>query len=280
LGFHGGLETINRTAFRRRAAPGVACDIRGFSRVAFGWRAVEWVRRKEPFHALDVSSRCSVALVHVTATDPLCTRRHADLVDAAVIADRCGDGMRSMEEIVARLWRIISAWVSHTVVNRIVPVLIVIRIGPIPAAVMRLKRVMRPADAGVCAGNNDGFTLESERPHIRRVRVNNARLDRRRSRGNTGLQRRLLDRTWLRKVIVDERISLDSRHLRAGGQRVGQLAIAFHQNRVNDIERLMLDVTIAQPLQDWFLSALGFLQKGLIHETALFALGRQISSGA
>ena len=40
--------------------------------------------------------RCAVALVHVTATDPLCAGRHPDLVDPAVIADRGAGGVRAV----------------------------------------------------------------------------------------------------------------------------------------------------------------------------------------
>jgi hypothetical protein len=38
----------------------------------------------------------------------------------------------------------------------------------------------------------------------------------------------------------------------------------------------MLDVALAQPLQDRFLRALGLVQQGLINETTLFGLGWQI----
>ena len=140
--------------------------------------------------------------------------------------------------------------------NGVVPVLIVIRVCSVPTAVVRLERVMRPANAGVSARNDDGLSAESERPDIGRVRVINARLDRRRSTRPARLQRRLLNRARLREVIVDNGISLDARHVGAGCQCFGQLAITLHQNCVNDVERLMLDVALAQPLQDWLLRGL------------------------
>jgi hypothetical protein len=37
----------------------------------------------------------------------------------------------------------------------------------------------------------------------------------------------------------------------------------------------MLKATIAQPLQDWLLCALGFLQQRLMDELALFCFGGQ-----
>src|SRR5207249_1983457 len=94
LGFHSSLQCIRRTAFGRRADPGVTRNIRSPKRVSLA--AADRVRRKEPFHALDVSGRCSIALVHVTATNPPCARRHPDLVAHAVIADCCPYGMRPM----------------------------------------------------------------------------------------------------------------------------------------------------------------------------------------
>jgi hypothetical protein len=67
------------------------------------------------------------------------------------------------------------------------------------------------------------------------------------------------------------------RHVRTGSQHFSELAVSFHQNRVNDIERLMLDVAVAQQLQDRLLRGLRFLQQDLIHEPALFGLSWQIS---
>ena len=39
--------------------------------------------------------------------------------------------------------------------DRVVPVVIVIGVLPVPATVVRLERVMRPANASIGAGNND-----------------------------------------------------------------------------------------------------------------------------
>jgi hypothetical protein len=136
--------------------------------------------------------------------------------------------MRSVEEIVARLGRIIAAWVPHAVMNGIVPVLIVIRVCSVPAAVMRLQRVMSPANASIRSGHNNRFSFEAQRPHVGRMRVINSRLNCRRSNGTAGLQRRLLDVTELRKVIVDHWVAFDSCHVGTGRECLGKLAVSFH----------------------------------------------------
>jgi hypothetical protein len=89
--------------FRNRATPGVGCNIGRFRRVAFVGCAVEWVRREEKFHALDVPCRCASALVHITTTDPFCAGRHPYLVSTAVIANCRAGGMAAVEVIIARL---------------------------------------------------------------------------------------------------------------------------------------------------------------------------------
>jgi hypothetical protein len=145
-----------------------------------GRRAVQRVRREEKLHALDISCRCASTLIHITAGYPSCAGRHSDLVAAAVITNRRAGGMAAMEEIIARFLRIVAAGIADAVVNGIVPVKIVIRGDSVPTTVMRLERVMRPANTGVCARHDHSLSSKAQRPHIRRMRVNDARLDRRR----------------------------------------------------------------------------------------------------
>ena len=109
--------------------------------------------------------------IHVAATDPLCSGRHADLVTRAIVADRCPRGVSTMKEIIARKRRIVTARIAAAIMNGIVPVEIVIGVLSVPTAIMRLKRIMRPANARVGAGHNDVLPGESERPDLRRVRV-------------------------------------------------------------------------------------------------------------
>ena len=162
--------------------------------------------------------------------------------------------------------------------NAVMPAKIVIGVDSVPATVMGLERVMCPANTGIRTGNHDSLPLEPERPNIRRVRVSDPRLDRRGRRRTAGSQGRLLDRASLRKIIVNKRIPCNARHVWTSGQCIGDLSSAFHKDGVNDIKRLMLDVSFAQPSQDRLLRALSLLQQCLINEAALFGLSRQIGS--
>ncbi len=228
LSFNSGLQLVADDAtLRDRATPGVDGNIRRFSRIAFARCAIQWVRREEKFHALHIRRRCAVALVHVTASNPLCAGRHADLVGATIVADRCASGVASVEKVIARKRRVRAANTAAGM-DAVVPVKVVIGVDSVPATVVRFERIVRPANTGVGARNDDGFSAEPKRPYIRRVRVSNARLDRRRSPGATGLQRGFLNQTGLRKVILNMRIACNARHVGTGRQCFRELAVSFH----------------------------------------------------
>ncbi len=156
--------------------PSVNGNVRSFKRVALA--AAYRVRRKEPFHALEVSGRCAVALIHVTTSDPFRERCHANLVTHAVIANCCAHCMRAMTEVIARKRRVIAAGISNAVVDGVMPVIIVIGCNSIPAAVLRLQRVVCPTLTSICAANGNSLASEPQRPDIRRVRVSDVRLNR------------------------------------------------------------------------------------------------------
>jgi hypothetical protein len=104
LSFHSGLQLVaDHATLRGGATPGVSRYVRRQGRVAFVGCAVKGVRRQEKFHTLDVSGRCAVTLIHVTAAYPFCAGRHSNLVGAAIVTNRRANGMTSMEEIIARL---------------------------------------------------------------------------------------------------------------------------------------------------------------------------------
>ena len=76
-----------------------------------------------------------------------------------------------MSLVVARERRIVSANVTDTVMNGIVPVVIVIGILSVPPTVMRLQSVMGPAHASVCAGDDNLLSCEPLRPYLWRMCV-------------------------------------------------------------------------------------------------------------
>ena len=171
MSFNSGLQCVSRTTFRSRTTPRVDCNVGSLGRVALVGCAIDGIGRKKKFHALDVSGRCAVAFIHVTATDPLRARRHAYLITRPVVADRGAGRVRAVKEIIAWERRIVTARIPGAVVNGVVPVVIVIRVQSVPAAIMGLKRIMRPPHASIGAGHNNGLPGEPERPYLGRMRV-------------------------------------------------------------------------------------------------------------
>ena len=96
----------------------------------------------------------------------------------SVIADHGAGGMRAVSIVIAGKRRIEAARIAGAVVNGIVPVVIVIGIHSVPTAIVRLKRVMRPANSGISAGYNNVLSGKTQRPHLGRMRVIDARFDR------------------------------------------------------------------------------------------------------
>src|SRR5512132_158945 len=143
----------------------------------------------------------------------------------------------------------------------------------IPAAIVRLKRVMRPAITGIGTGNNDVLPGEAERPYLGRVRVIDPWLDRLRTLEEG---RRFIDGAMLREVIVDTRIAFHSRHFGPGRQRLRNFAVTLHQNCINDVKGLMFDAAFAQPLQNWFLGGLSLVQQSVIYVAPLLCLAREV----
>ena len=84
-----------------------------------------------------------------------------------------------MAKVIARERRIVATRIADAVVDGVVPVVIVIRNHAVPTTVMRLKCVMRPANARIPASYNNVLSSETQRPYLGRMRVLDTRLDRR-----------------------------------------------------------------------------------------------------
>jgi hypothetical protein len=127
-----------------------------------------------------------------------------------------------VEKVIARERRIVATWVADAVVDGIVPVVIVITVLSVPPTIMRLEGVMRPANAGVSARDDNSLAGESERPDLGSVRVIDARLD------HLRLRRRLNCGQRLREEIPDLRIAFYPRHVREGRQCLSDRAVTLH----------------------------------------------------
>ena len=165
-------------------------------------------------HSMHCGRCTSTSLVHrYAAGDPLCAGRHPDLVANTVIADHSASGVAAVAVVVARLMANRCRMGRHAVMNGVMPVVIVVGGLSVPAAVVRLKRVMRPANTGIGASNNNSLAGETELPDLRRVRVIDSWFNRLRY---PRPRRRFSYRIRLRKVIVNMRIALYPRHVGAG----------------------------------------------------------------
>src|SRR5262245_11962288 len=153
-------------------------DVRCLGRVALAWVATHRVRRQEEFHALDGVGICAPALVCETASDPFCAGRHPDPVAHAVVADHGTSSVAAVRMIVAWERRVVATRVADAVMYGVMPVVIVIGRLSVPAAVVRLKRVMGPANTSIDASNHNSLSGESQLPDLRSVRVTDSRLDR------------------------------------------------------------------------------------------------------
>src|SRR4030095_15061452 len=112
---------------------------------------------------------------------------------------------------------------------------------------------MRPAHASVCAGNDNLLPSETQRPDLGGMGVTDPWFDRQRG---ERLDRRC---SRFRKIIVNDRVAFYPRHIWPAVQCLGYLPGSFNQNCIYDVEGLMFDTTIAQPLQDRPLGGLGFV---------------------
>ena len=199
-------------------------------------------------------------------------RRHPDLITHAVVTNRSARGVRAVKVIVARERRIIPAGIADAVMDGVVPVVIMISILAVPTAVMRLERVMRPANARIRAGYNNVLSGKTQRPYLGRMRVIDARFD---CRGPLECRRRPSYAFRLGKTILDVWIAFDSCHVSPRCQCLCNLSGSFHQDCVDDVEGAVLEPAVAQPFQNWSLCGLALVQQCVVNVAAFFSLTLQ-----
>ncbi len=158
-------------AFAGRAAPGIVQNMRAKRRVRVVAREIG--RRDHELETLRISSWRSVADVHIAAADPLCTRSYSDLISGAIIANDRPDCVSSVAIIIARSGRIRTAN-SAAGIDRVKPIVIMVRRRSVPAAILRLENVMCPSNAGVEPADDDSLPCESHRPYLWSIYVCNA----------------------------------------------------------------------------------------------------------
>ena len=152
-----------RATFARRAGPAVVHHVRPERRIRV--LPLEVRRGHEELEALGVGRRHSVPLIHVPAADPLRSRCDADLVHAGIAVVTRGRAGRvgSVRVVVAGRLRVRPAD-SAAGVNRVPPVVVVVRVRAVPASVVRPEGVVRPADSGVLVCDHDPGAVEARAP--------------------------------------------------------------------------------------------------------------------
>ena len=161
-------DVRRRAAFARRAVPGVGDDVG--REVGIRILAGGVGRREEPLEALHVARRRSAALIHVPAADPLRAGSHADAGARAVVSDGDAGRRRSVSVVVAGCRSVRATGVSGAgVVHGVVPVVVMMRGRPVPAAIAGLQRRMVPLLTGVGVADDDSRARVAGGPDVRRA---------------------------------------------------------------------------------------------------------------
>ena len=236
-------QGVVRAPLARRAAPAVVHHVRPERRIRVTTREVR--RRHEELEALGIGRRRSVPLIHVPAADPLRSRSDADLVRArtAVVTRGRARRVRSVRVVVAGRLRVRPADPAARV-NRVPPVVVVVRVRPVPASVVRLEGVVRPADTRVLVCDHDPGAVEPERPDLWSLDLVDARFDDfrcgRRDRRD-GVEGVLGNCRLVRFEPVRRTVRLDHLHVGPGGKGVDQSAVTLGDDHVRRPERLVRD---------------------------------------
>ena len=253
------LQRRRCATFARRTGPAVVHHVRPKRRIRV--LPLEVRRGHEELEALGVCRRRSVPLIHVPAADPLGSRSDADLVDAGIAVVTRGRAGRvgAVEVVVARLL-VVRRTDSAAGVNGVPPVVVVVRARAVPAAVVRLQRVVRPANTGVLVRDHDPGAVEAKRPDVRRLDLVDPRLDRLRLGWSQSLDHRHRVESELgncRLVCLEpvrRLIRLDDLDVRPGGKALDEITVGgLRDNRVRSPERLVrhalgLEQSLDRPL--------------------------------
>src|SRR5207245_10363906 len=76
-------------------------------------------------------------------------------------------------------------------------------------------------------------------------------------------------------MILNVRVAFYPGHVRPVRQCLGNIARAFYQNCVHNVEGLMLESAFAQPLQEWALRRQTLIQQCAIDVASFLSLGLQ-----
>ena len=117
-------------ALADRATPTIVHHVR--PQCCVGILPVEIGGSDEELEALGVSGRGAVALIHISATDPLCPRSHSNLVARSTVAHCRAGGVRPVAVIITE-GQVVWAARSASRVDAVVPIVIVISSNSIPS---------------------------------------------------------------------------------------------------------------------------------------------------
>ena len=174
------LQGVRRATLARRATPAVVHHVGPPGRIRV--LPLEIRGRHEELEALGVGRRRSVPLIHVPAADPLRAGCDADLIGPG-----CRRHRRRFPSRVCRgrSRRTAPGGSAYRCRRRCGSRPTSCSCGPhapVPAPVLRLERVVRPAVAGVLDGDDDAGAVEAEGPDVRGLDLVHTGLDDFRSR--------------------------------------------------------------------------------------------------
>ena len=245
------LQRVLCAQLARRTTPAVVHHM--WSECRVGVLMVEVPRGDEELEALGIGLRPSDVLVHVAAADPLGSGRDADLIHAgsAVVTRRRPRRMGAVAVVVAGHLAVEPAGIGprwrDVDVNRVPPVVVVVGVDAVPAAVVRLEGVVRPADAGVLVADHDPGPVEAQGPHVGRFDLVDARLDRL---GRVAL-------SPLGSEPVRPSVGLDLAHVGASSQCFDVGPITVRKDDVCHVVRSIRDVSRLEHRADRSLGAGG-----------------------